>query len=174
MEPQIPDLILLSTPDGLTATRPDSPTETSHPGAHSAEHGCWMEEQAALVSPGTSTSSIRPPSSSIQQSVPFSTFDEKQGSLSLLDSSMNLGVMNRRKSTFVSLDSHTPMMSRKRSMRSCMSELEALAAQRRRQVPIIPKHTRSARIDLMAGEIFAPCVLSCVAPYVSFNKPRTF
>ncbi|CAD5229146.1 unnamed protein product [Bursaphelenchus okinawaensis] len=151
MEPRIPDRILVSTPDGLITTEPNS-DEESQPGAQSTEQvACWMEEQAALVSAATSTSSIRPPYSSIQQSAP--TFDEKRESFHLLDSNMGLAVTNRRKSTFVSLDSHTPMMSRKRSMRSCMSELEALAAQRRRQVPTIPKHTRSARIDLMAGEI---------------------
>jgi hypothetical protein len=63
----------------------------------------------------------------------------------------------RRKSTLAFLESNSPMMSRKRSIRSHMSELEALAAERRRlnsaslALRKASRVTRSARIDLLSG-----------------------
>lgn len=154
----IPDLM-----EPVPAT-PPPPSPASQPGAHEPSIS-WMQEQAAVVivhDAGsvrpTATLAVQPSSSTVQPAPADVQVRMRSESLfqdltaSIMPVGGAAGAIQRRKSTFVSLDSHTPIMSRKRSMRSCMSELEALAAQRRRQVPIIPKHTRSARIDLMAGE----------------------
>ncbi|KAI6173833.1 PHB domain-containing protein [Aphelenchoides besseyi] len=71
-------------------------------------------------------------------------------------------MMGRRKSTFAGIGGiSTPMMSRKRSIKSHMSELESLAAQRRATAASLILSTtrkpsrvlRSARIDLLSANI---------------------
>lgn len=92
-----------------------------------------------------------------EQSVRLRHDSLSAGGMSLTASNINYG---RRKSTFAALDSHTPIMSRKRSIRSHMSELEAMAAERRKLTAAslsLRKNSRvirSARIDLLSGKCF--------------------
>lgn len=92
----------------------------------------------------------------------------RRDSLSTVMALTASGGYGRRKSTFA-LDSHTPIMSRKRSIRSHMSELEAMAAERRKltassgrlsQAYLSPR-SRSARIDLLSGRMLYECFVEC-------------
>jgi hypothetical protein len=82
--------------------------------------------------------------------------DSLTAAMALTATNVNYG---RRKSTIGGLgfDTHTPIMSRKRSIRSHMSELEAMAAERRKLTAAslsLRKNSRvirSARIDLLSG-----------------------
>lgn len=138
----------------------------------------WIQRpsvSAAITSPSTqSTSSSSSSTSSIDSEALQKKISTSAGRVRLVESTehdvrlrrdsqstaMTLAASNlytRRKSTLAFLESNSPMMSRKRSIRSHMSELEAMAAERRKLTTASlalrksSRVTRSARIDLLSG-----------------------